>query len=132
MKDFRKALFVGIASAVVFTASCVFYSMEARDMETQRARLSSITSQDSMRHEYMKKIESVRKATGRLVMMARDRSTDVDYEVTLVDHDLRRLMRQVASTYTGELFFLERAVVESTSSGITVSMKGFKLSGGAP
>lgn len=130
MKYFRKALIFAITSAVVLVASFAYYLVEAVDVKAQGSRLASIREQSEQRRQYLRKIESIKLAKDRLVRLAGDGATEVDYSIVLVDHDLGSLMRRVASTYEGDLFFLENAVVESTSSGISVTMKGFKLSGG--
>jgi hypothetical protein len=130
MKYFRTAILLGIISFIMVSSAFIFYRTSVKDVRLQRAKLSSILSAEDQRKDYSKKIEAIKEGSSKLVALSRERGTNVDYEIVITDHDLSRLMSEVASTYSGGMFFLEQALVESTSAGITVNMKGFKL--GAP
>lgn len=130
MRHYRAAIILGVMSVLMITSAFAYYRTSVRDVGLQRARLSSIHASSEQRRDYVRKIEAIKAGSHRLVALSRERGTTISYEIALVDHDLARLMRDVASTYSGAMFFLEHAVVESTSGGIAVSMKGFKLGAG--
>ncbi|HPI91579.1 MAG TPA: hypothetical protein PLT09_00910 [Deltaproteobacteria bacterium] len=130
MRHYRTAVIIGFISLLLVSSAFAFYRTSVRDVSLQRAKLSSVLSASEQRKDYGKKIEAIKAGSTKLIALSSERGTNVDYEIELTDHDLTRLMGEVASTYSGGMFFLEEAVVESTSAGITVTMKGFKL--GAP
>jgi hypothetical protein len=130
MRYYRAALIMGIIGALMMVAGFTYYLHTAREVRYNRTKLEAILQAGAQRREYVRKIESIRASSSKLITICRDRGTTVDYEITLTDHDLKKLFSEVSSTYAADMFFLEKATVESTSSGISVSMKGFKLGGG--
>jgi hypothetical protein len=130
MKYYRLALTIGIISAVLVLTSFTYYIHAAREIDFKRTKLEAILATNEQRKQYVKKIESIKAYSAKLVNLSHQRGINVDYEITLTDHDVKKLFSEVASTYAEDMFFLEKAIVTSTSSGITVSMKGFKLGGG--
>jgi len=130
MRYYRIALTIGIISAVLVVSCFAYYIQAARDVTFNRTRLEAILATNEQRKQYVKKIESIKAYSTKLITLSHERGITVDYEITLTDHDVNKLFSQVASTYAQDMFFLEKAIVTSTSSGITVSMKGFKLGGG--
>lgn len=131
MRHYRTAIILGIISILLISMSFFYYHTSVRDVSLQRIKLSSILSATEQRKDYGRKIEAIKAGSSKLIALSREQGTTIDYQIALTDHDLSRLMREVASTYSGGMFFLENAVVESTSAGITVSMKGFKLGAAA-
>lgn len=130
MRHYRAAIILGVMSVLMISSAFAYYHMSVRDVDLQRARLSSIHASGEQRRDYVRKIAAIEAGSHKLIALSRERGTTISYEIALIDHDLARLMREVASTYTGGMFFLEHAVVESTSGGIAVSMNGFKLGAG--
>ena len=129
MRYYRLALTIGIISAVLFISSFTYYIHSAREITFNRTKLEAILASNEQRKQYVKKIESIKAYSAKLITLSHERGINVDYEITLTDHDVKKLFSEVASTYTQDMFFLEKAIVTTTSSGITVSMKGFKLGG---
>ena len=131
MRHYRVAIIFGIIGVLLISTAFAYYQTSVRNVSLQRTKLSSILSTAEQRKDYSKKIEAIKAGRSKLIALSRERGTNIDYEIALTDHDLARLMQEVASTYAGSMFFLEHAVVESTSAGISVSMKGFKLGAAA-
>ncbi len=130
MRYYRVALTIGIISAVLVTSSFAYYIHTARKVTYNRTKLEAILSANSHRKDYVKKIESIKAYSSKLIALSHERNTNVDYEIILKDYDVKNLFSEVASTYKNDMFFLDKATVESTSAGITVTMKGFKLGSG--
>jgi hypothetical protein len=130
MRYYRLALTIGITSALLLISSFTYYIHAAREVTFSRSKLEAILATNEQRKQYIKKIESIKAYSAKLITLSHERGINVDYEITLTDHDVKKLFSEVASTYAQDMFFLEKAIVTSTSSGITVSMKGFKLGGG--
>ncbi len=130
MRYYRLALIMGIISAVLVISGFAYYVHAAREITFNQAKLGAILATSEQRKQYVKKIESIKAYSAKLITLSHERGINVDYEITLTDHDVKKLFSEVASTYAQDMFFLEKAIVTSTSSGITVSMKGFKLGGG--
>jgi hypothetical protein len=130
MRYYRLALTMGIISAVLVISGFAYYVHAAREITFTQAKLGAILATSEQRKQYVKKIESIKAYSAKLITLSHERGINVDYEITLTDHDVKKLFSEVASTYAQDMFFLEKAIVTSTSSGITVSMKGFKLGGG--
>ena len=130
MRYYRLALTIGIISAVLIISSFAYYIHATREVNFNRSKLEAILAANEQRKHYVKKIESIKAYSAKLITLSHERGINVDYEIVLTDHDVKKLFSEVASTYAEDMFFLEKAIVTSTSSGITVSMKGFKLGGG--
>jgi hypothetical protein len=130
MRYYRLALTIGIISAMLVISSFAYYIHAAREITFNRTKLEAILATNEQRKHYVKKIESIKAYSAKLITLSHERGINVDYEIVLTDHDVKKLFSEVASTYAQDMFFLEKAIVTSTSSGITVSMKGFKLGGG--
>ena len=130
MRYYRLAVTIGIISAVLVLSCFAYYLHAAREVTFNRAKLEAVLAANEQRKQYVKKIESIKAYSAKLITLSHERGINVDYEITLTDHDAKKLFSEVASTYAEDMFFLEKAIVTSTSSGITVSMKGFKLGGG--
>jgi hypothetical protein len=130
MRYYRLALTIGIISAVLVVSGFTFYIHASREVTFSRSKQEAILATNEQRKQYVKKIESIKAYSAKLITLSHERGINVDYEITLTDHDVKKLFSEVASTYAQDMFFLEKAIVTSTSSGITVSMKGFKLGGG--
>ncbi len=129
MRYYRLALTIGIISAMLVISSFAYYIHAAREITFNRTKLEAILATNEQRKHYVKKIESIKAYSAKLITLSHERGINVDYEIILTDHDVKKLFSEVASTYAQDMFFLEKAIVTSTSSGITVSMKGFKLGG---
>jgi hypothetical protein len=130
MRYYRLALTIGIISAMLVISSFAYYIHAAREITFNRTKLEAILATNEQRKHYVKKIESIKAYSEKLITLSHERGINVDYEIVLTDHDVKKLFSEVASTYEQDMFFLEKAIVTTTSSGITVSMKGFKLGGG--
>jgi hypothetical protein len=130
MRYYRLALTIGIISAFLVISCFAYYIHASREVTFNRAKLEAILAANEQRKQYVKKIESIKAYSSKLIALSHERGINVDYEIILTDHDVKKLFSEVASTYEEDMFFLEKATVTSTSSGITVSMKGFKLGGG--
>jgi hypothetical protein len=130
MRYYRLALTIGIISALLVISCFAYYIHTTREVAFKRTKMEAILATTEQRKQYVKKIESIKAYSAKLITLSHERGVNVDYEINLTDHDVKKLFSEVASTYTEDMFFLEKATVTSTSSGITVSMKGFKLGGG--
>jgi hypothetical protein len=130
MRYYRFALTISIISAMLVISCFAYYIHATREVTFNRTKLEAILAANEHRKQYVKKIESIKAYSAKLITLSHERGVNVDYEITLTDHDVKKLFSEVASTYAEDMFFLEKAIVTSTSSGITVSMKGFKLGGG--
>jgi hypothetical protein len=130
MRYYRLALTIAIISALLLISSFAYYIQASREVTFSRSKQEAILATNEQRKQYVKKIESIKAYSTKLITLSHERGINVDYEITLTDHDVKKLFSEVAATYAQDMFFLEKAIVTSTSSGITVSMKGFKLGGG--
>jgi hypothetical protein len=129
MRYYRLAMTIGIISAVLVISCFAYYLHAAREATFNQTKLEAVLAANEQRKQYVKKIESIKAYSAKLITLSHERGINVDYEIILTDHDVKKLFSEVASTYAEDMFFLEKATVTSTSSGITVSMKGFKLGG---
>jgi hypothetical protein len=129
MRYYRLALTMGVISALLVICCFAYYIHASREVTFTRSKLEAILAANEQRKQYVRKIESIKAYSAKLITLSHERGINVDYEVVLTDHDVKKLFSEVASTYAEDMFFLEKATVTSTSSGITVSMKGFKLGG---
>jgi hypothetical protein len=129
MRYYRIALTIGIISALLVVCCFAYYINSSREVTYTRSRLEAILAANEQRKQYVTKIESIKAYSAKLITLSHERGINVDYEIVLTDHDVKKLFSEIASTYAEDMFFLEKATVTSTSSGITVSMKGFKLGG---
>jgi hypothetical protein len=129
MRYYRLALTIGIISALLVISCFGYYLHAAREVTFNQAKLQAVLAANEQRKQYVKKIESIKAYSAKLITLSHQRGINVDYEITLTDHDVKKLFSEVASTYAEDMFFLETATVTSTSEGITVSMKGFKVGG---
>jgi hypothetical protein len=127
MRYYKAALIFGIMSMFAVTLSYSYYRFAEMEVKNNQTKLQAILAANEQRKDYYKKIEAIKAYSSKLIALSRERKTNVDYEIILTDHDVRRLLSKVASTYSDEFFFLDKGTIESTQSGITVTMKGFKL-----
>jgi hypothetical protein len=97
------------------------------EVKNNQTKLQAILAANEQRKDYYKKIEAIKAYSSKLIALSRERKTNVDYEIILTDHDVKKLLSKVASTYSDGFFFLDKGTIESTQSGITVTMKGFKV-----
>jgi hypothetical protein len=129
MRYFRIAMTIGILSTMLVTFAFSYYLYTMRDVKFKHTKLEAILTANAQRKDYVNKIESIKAYSSKLITLSHERGADIDYEIVLTDHDVKKLFSEVASTYSEGMFFLDKAIVESTSAGITVNMKGFKLGG---
>ncbi|HVN71954.1 MAG TPA: hypothetical protein VMU10_08030 [Desulfomonilia bacterium] len=130
MRYFRIAMTIGILSACLLTLAFSYYLHTMKDVKFKQAKLETILATNAQRKNYVKKIESIKAYSSKLINLSHEKGADVDYEIVLTEPDVKKLFSEVASTYSEGMFFLDKAVVESTSGGIKVDMKGFKIGGG--
>ena len=127
MRYYKAALIIGIMSMFAVTLSYSYYRFAQMEVKDNQTKLQAILAANQQRIDYGKKIEAIKACSSKLIALSRERKTNVDYEIILTDHDVKRLLSKVASTYSDGFFFLDKGTIESTQSGITVTMKGFKL-----
>lgn len=130
MRYFRVAMLFGIISTFLVVSAFTYYRHGVSSVRHNRTKLGAIHSSAAQRTEYAKKIEAIKAGSAKLIALSAERGTDIEYEIMLTEPNVARLMEKVASTYAEDMFFLDKAVVETTSAGISVTMKGFKLGGG--
>lgn len=131
MRRYKIALFIGVMSSVLVISAFSYYRVTAMQAQYNRTKLESILAANRQREDYTRKMEAIKSYSSKLIALSRERNTNVDYEIVLTDHDVGALLSKVKSTYSDGLFFLEKGTIESTPSGITLTMKGFKLGEGA-
>jgi hypothetical protein len=127
MRYYKAALIIGIMSMFAVTLSYSYYRFTEMEVKNNQTKLQAILAANEQRKDYYKKIEAIKAYSNKLTALSRERKTNVDYEIILTDHDVKKLLSKVASTYSDGFFFLDKGTIESTQSGITVTMKGFKL-----
>ena len=127
MRYYKAALIIGIMSMFAVTLSYSYYRFTEMEVKNNQTKLQAILAANEQRKDYYKKIEAIKAYSSKLIALSRERKTNVDYEIILTDHDVKKLLSKVASTYSDGFFFLDKGTIESTQSGITVTMKGFKL-----
>ncbi|MGC9323979.1 MAG: hypothetical protein ACP5G0_04435 [Desulfomonilia bacterium] len=127
MRFYRISIFLGVISALLLSASYSYYRFTDIEVRYNRSRLQTILAMAEDRKVYAEKIDAIKEYSNRLFTLSHDRETTVDYEIVLSDHDIARLFSQIMSTYSQGLFFLDKATIESTPSGISLAVKGFKL-----
>lgn len=129
MKYYRMAVILGIISAVSIVSSYFYYSYTGKVMANNQARLQAILATNAQRKDYVRKMESIKSHSQKLIALTREGTTEIDYEIVLTDHDVKSLLAKAASTYSDKIFFLEKGAVESSPAGITLSLKGYKMGG---
>jgi hypothetical protein len=127
MRYFKIALIIGIMSTLLVTSSFSYYRFTQMEVKNNQTKLQAILAANDQRKDYGYKIKAIKAYSSKLIALSRERKTNVDYEIVLTDHDVKRLLSKVASTYSDGFFFLDKGTIESNQSGITVTMKGFKL-----
>jgi hypothetical protein len=127
MRYYKAALIFGIMSMFAVTLSYSYYRFAQMEVKNNQTKLQAILAANEQRRDYGKKIEAIKACSSKLIALSREHKTNVDYEIILTDHDVKKLLSKVASTYSDGFFFLDKGTIESTQSGITVTMKGFKL-----
>jgi hypothetical protein len=127
MRYFKIALIIGIMSTLLVTSSFSYYRFTQMEVKNNQTKLQAILAANDQRKDYGDKIKAIKAYSSKLIALSRERKTNVDYEIVLTDHDVKRLLSKVASTYSDGFFFLDKGTIESNQSGITVTMKGFKL-----
>ncbi|HDP24456.1 MAG TPA: hypothetical protein ENN34_03335 [Deltaproteobacteria bacterium] len=132
MRYYRTSILIGIISALILGSSFSYYRFTEIETNYNRSKLQTILAMAEDRKVYAEKIDAIKEYSSRLFAISHDHETNVDYEIVLSDHDISRLYSQIRSTYAQGLFFLEQATIESTPSGISLSVKGFKLGDQAP
>jgi len=129
VRYFKAAVALGLLGALLLTVSVTLHRQSVRNLSREKARLAYLTTMAGQTAVYEEKLESVKKTMPKLELLAAGGSAQIDYEISMTDNDLSRLMEKTRDTYADGIFFLESAVAESTSFGISVTMKGFKLGG---
>ncbi len=127
MRYFTVAIIAGIIGIMSFTSSCYYYRSTQVQAAYNEKKYQTIVEMRSERKIYGDKLEVLKEYGKRLVAVSRERKTNVDYDITLYDHDLDALRSKIISTYRDGVFFLESAIIESGSPGIRLAVKGFKL-----
>jgi len=129
MKYYRMAVILGIISAFSIVSSYFYYSYTGKAVANNQAKLQTILATNAQRKDYVRKMESIKSHSQKLIALTREGTTEIDYEIVLTDHDVKSLLSKVASTYSDKIFFLDKGAIESSPAGITVSLKGYKMGG---
>jgi len=129
MKYYRMALILGITSALLVVSSYFYYSYTRKTVESNQAKLQTILTANTQRGGYVRKMESIKSHSQKLIALTREGTMEINYEIVLTDHDVKNLLSKVASTYSDKIFFLDKGSIESSPTGITVNLKGFKMGG---
>jgi hypothetical protein len=129
MKYYRIALISGLLSAFLLVSSFFYYSYTRNTELNNQSKLQTIPATNAQRRDYVKKMESIKSQSQKLIALSREGTTEVNYEIVLTDHDVKNLLSKVASTYSDKFFFLDKGTIESKPTGITVTLKGFKMGG---
>ncbi|MBN2298314.1 MAG: hypothetical protein JXM72_06945 [Deltaproteobacteria bacterium] len=127
MRYFKIAIAAGILSIVCITSSYCYYRSSQVQVQHYQKKYQAVVKMRSERKMYGDKIESLKKYGQELVAISKDGKTEVDYDITLCNHNIDALYSQIISTYEEGLFFLESATIESGKSGIRLAVKGFKM-----
>jgi hypothetical protein len=129
MRYYKIALISGILSALLVVSSFFYYCYSMTEVNNNSTKLETILATNAQRKEYVKKMEAIKAYSQKLITLSREGTAEVNYEIILTDHDVKNLLSKVSSTYSNKLFFLDKGTIESTPSGITVTLKGFKMGG---
>jgi hypothetical protein len=129
MKYYRMALILGILSAFLVVSSFFYFSYTRNALAKNQSKLQTILTTNAQRKDYVKKMESIKSHSQKLIALTREGTTEINYEIVLTDHDVKNLLSKVASTYSDKIFFLDRGSIESKPTGLTVTLKGFKMGG---
>jgi hypothetical protein len=127
MRYFRVAIIIGILGIMSITSSYYYYRSTQVHMQYCQIKFQTVVKMRSERKMYGEKIDALKEYGKKLIAISKERKTNVDYNITLSDHNLDTLRSKIISTYSEGLFFLERATLESGSSGIRLAVKGFKM-----
>jgi len=131
MNIFRSAILFGVISILMLASSYYYYRTGQVAEQYQYNKFQAIQSTRGQREAYKDKLDTLKKQSNRIVSLSKEQKTNVDYEILLTDHGIKKLYNKVISTYDQGLFFLESAVIESSPSGISLTVKGFKVGANA-
>jgi hypothetical protein len=129
MRYYRIALISGIISAFLVVSAFSYYCYSRTEVNNNRTKLEAILATNAQRKDYVKKMEAIKAYSQKLIALSHEGTAEVNYEIVLTDHDVKKLLSEVTSTYSSGLFFLDKGTIESTQAGITVTLKGFKMGG---
>ncbi|HOO44931.1 MAG TPA: hypothetical protein PLM29_01780 [Deltaproteobacteria bacterium] len=127
MRYFKAAVAAAILSIICITSSYGYFRSGQIRLEHYQKRYTDVIRMKSERELYKDKVEVLKKCGQELAAISKDIRTNVDYDITLCDHDIEALHSQIISTYAEGIFFLESATIESGSKGIRLAVKGFKM-----
>ncbi|HOO37554.1 MAG TPA: hypothetical protein PLV78_04520 [Deltaproteobacteria bacterium] len=127
MRYFRVAIIIGVLGILSITTSYYYYRSTQVQLQYNQMKFQTVVKMRSERKMYGEKIDALKEYGKKLIAISKERKTNVDYDITLSDHNLDTLRSKIISTYSEGLFFLERATLESGSSGIRLAVKGFKM-----
>jgi lipopolysaccharide export LptBFGC system permease protein LptF len=127
MKYYKIAIAIGILSIICISSSFSYYRSTQLQSVYNQKKYQSILKMRSERKMYGDKIEALKDYGKKLIAVSKDRKTNVDYDITLYDHDIDTIRSKIISTYSEGVFFLESATLESGSPGIRLAVKGFKM-----
>ncbi|MCD6571351.1 MAG: hypothetical protein J7L53_11665 [Deltaproteobacteria bacterium] len=120
------ALILGLISTILLTATFFFYRYTQAQVQYQYDRFNLIHTKQGDLYQYEKKLKTI--IGQRSDKIAKNITTDIDYEISLKGHDIKELYEKIVSTYQGGLFFLVNATIEAKPSSISLAMRGFKVS----
>lgn len=127
MRYFRVAIIAGLLGIICITSSFYYYRSTQVQAQYNQKKLQTVIKMRSERKMYGEKIGALKEYGKKLVAISKDRKTNVDYAITLSDHNINTLRSKIISTYNEGLFFLESALIESGADGIRLAVKGFKM-----
>ena len=127
MRYFKAAVAAAILSIICITSSYGYFRSGQIKLQHYEKRYTDVIRMKSERTIYKDKIDALKKSSEELAAISKDIRTNVDYDITLCDHDIDALYSQIISTYAEGLFFLESATIESGAKGIRLAVKGFKM-----
>lgn len=129
MRYYKAAIAAGILSIILITSSYCYYRTSQVEAQYYQKKYQAVIKMRSERKMYGDKIEALKKYGRELAAISKDGEIDVDYDITLCNHNIDALYSQIISTYEEGLFFLESATIESVTDGIRLAVKGFKMGG---
>lgn len=129
MKYFRPAVIIGLISTLGLISSFYYYQSTLAKAQYCEKKYRTVMNARSEKEAYRVRLDSVSQRWASLGRLSKEKTANVNYEITLYPSDFDELNDKIVSTYDYGFFFLKSAVLESTPEGIKLAVSGFKRGG---
>ncbi len=129
MKYYRLAVIIGLISTLSLISSFYYYQSTRAKADYFEKKYRAVMSARSEKEAYRARLDSVSLRWASLGRLSKEKTANVNYEITLYPSDFDDLNDKIVSTYDHGFFFLKSGVLERTPEGIKLAVSGFKRGG---